>query len=574
MADGVDLSLSGLASGFDWKTLVAQLAQAERAPETRWLTQQRQIQQRNTAFGNLKTQLTTLQTRVAALKDATLYDSRTTQASDSTVASASAASGAVTGVFTFNITQLATASTLSGTPNVGNPLNSSSDVSSLILATAGFPTPVTGGTFTVNGQQISIATSDNLKGVFDKIATATNNQVTASYDPTSDKIKLSSTSPIVLGSATDTSNFLQVARLYNNGTGSVSSSLALGSIRLSATLANAGFTTPLSDGGSGAGQFTLNGVPISFNASQDTVADVLNRINSSAAGVTASYDVIQDRFVLASKAAGDMGIALQDTPGSNFLAATGLASGTLSRGKNLLFSVNGGATLTSQSNTITDASSGITGLSVTALKENASVTVTVASDTAKIKGTIQSFVDAYNQIQSFIDSQTASSTDAQGKVTAGILAGDSQAKDISSSLRSTAFSLLSGAAGAPSGLAALGYQTSGYNNSLTLSGSDQLDSALANHLPDLKQLFSDTTNGLAVKLDNLLTRTIGTDGSLIAHQNSLTKQSASIDGQIAALEKSIQAEQARMTKEFVAMETAQAKINQQLAYLTKTFSSQ
>ncbi|HWI58354.1 MAG TPA: flagellar filament capping protein FliD, partial [Bacillota bacterium] len=69
-------------------------------------------------------------------------------------------------------------------------------------------------------------------------------------------------------------------------------------------------------------------------------------------------------------------------------------------------------------------------------------------------------------------------------------------------------------------------------------------------------------------------RTIGTDGSLIAHQNSLTKQSASIDGQIAALEKSIQAEQARMTKEFVAMETAQAKINQQLAYLTKTFSSQ
>ncbi|WP_410962433.1 flagellar filament capping protein FliD, partial [Salmonella sp. SAL4355] len=76
------------------------------------------------------------------------------------------------------------------------------------------------------------------------------------------------------------------------------------------------------------------------------------------------------------------------------------------------------------------ASSGIAGLSVTALKANSTVSVTVASDTDKIKTAIKDFVDAYNKVQSLIDTQTASSTDAKGVVTAGLLAGDLDADQI------------------------------------------------------------------------------------------------------------------------------------------------
>src|SRR5205085_5259982 len=141
-------------------------------------------------------------------------------------------------------------------------------------------------------------------------------------------------------------------KLNNNGTGAISSSAALGIVKQSSALANANFATAVSDGGSGAGQFKINGVTINFNASTDTVLDVLARINNSAANVTASYDPINDRFQLTNKSTGDVGIALEDVTG-NFLAAAQLTTGTLGRGKNLLYTINGGGQLTSQSNTVT-----------------------------------------------------------------------------------------------------------------------------------------------------------------------------------------------------------------------------
>ena len=309
----------------------------------------------------------------------------------------------------------------------------------------------------------------------------------------------------------------------------------------------------------GAGEFKINGVSIAYSAGTDTVSDVINRINASTAGVTASYDAINDRFLLTSKATGDMGIALEDVTG-NFLAATGLAAGALTHGRNMIYTVNGSDPLISQSNTITESSSGIAGLSVTALKENSPVTVTVGSDTAKIKNAIQGFVDAYNKVQSLIDTQTASTTDAKGVVTAGILAGDSDADQIASTLRRTIYSPISGLSGTMKHLANLGIVTNGNDNNISLDDTDQLDSVLSGNLAGVKEFFSDATNGLSVSLDNYLTKTVGDDGTLVAHQNSLTKQSADIDQQIANMERIIADDKDRMTSQFVAMETAQAQM--------------
>ncbi len=568
---GIDLSLSGLASGFDWKSFIDQMIQVERAPEQTLRASQLALNRKNTTYGDIKSQLSAFQTSVQTLQAATLFDSRTAQTSDTTAATATATGGAALGAFVFNVTQLATASRITGTANAGSPLSQTNDVSALTLAAANFPIAVTAGTFTVNGRQITIATTDTLQQVFDKIAAATNNTVTAAYDSGIDRVVLSSSGEIVLGTATDSSNFLQAARLYNNGTGSVSSSQALGSVRLGSALSSANFSTAINDGGSGAGEFRINGVSIAFSAGTDTVGDVISRINASTAGVTASYDAINDRFLLTSKATGDMGIALEDVTG-NFLAATGLSAGTLAHGRNMIYTVNGSDPLISQSNTITESSSGIAGLSVTAFKENSPVTVTVSSDTAKIKNAIQGFVDAYNKVQSLIDTQTASTTDAKGVVTAGILAGDSDADQIASILRRTIYSPISGLSGTMKHLADLGIVTNGNDNNISLDDTDQLDSVLAGNLAGVKEFFSDATNGLSVSLDNFLTKTIGDDGTLVAHQNSLTKQSADIDQQIANMERIIQDDKDRMTSQFVAMETAQAKINQQLQFLSQQLS--
>ena len=565
----MELGVAGLASGFDWRALVDQISNVERSPQRGLLTEQNTLQQRNDAYTGIKTQLAVLQSRVDALKEPSLFEARLAATGDATIASASASAGAAQGSHAFDFVQLATAAQRLGSANVGAPLSATNDVSALTLSSAGFAGAVTAGTFTVNGQQITIATSDTLQSVFAQISTATGGAVAATYSAATDKISLSSGSEIVLGSATDTSNFLTLAKLHNHGDGSITSAGALGGIRSEGTLAGANFATAVSDGGSGAGAFKINGVSIAFSATGDSVKNVLDRINDSTAGVNASYDAVNDRFTLTNKATGDVGVALEDVTG-NFLAATGLSGGTLARGKDLVYTVDGGGQLTSQSNTITEASSGLAGLSVTALKVG-TTTVDVSSDTSKIKAAITSFLSDYNKMQSLIDTQTASSTDTKGKVTAGVLAAENDVSDLASRLRATANASVSGLTGTLKSLNDLGIVSNGDDNSLKLEDEDRLAAALTDNLSSVKAIFADGTNGLAVKLGAYLERTVGDDGTLPARQTNLTKQAAAIDTQVSDMERVVQANRQRLLDSFVAMETAQANISNQLKYLQKTF---
>jgi flagellar capping protein FliD len=59
-----DLGLSGLVSGLDWKTLVDQLADAERTPQTRLRTEQSTLSKQNTAYAAIQKELEAFRTRV------------------------------------------------------------------------------------------------------------------------------------------------------------------------------------------------------------------------------------------------------------------------------------------------------------------------------------------------------------------------------------------------------------------------------------------------------------------------------------------------------------------------------
>ena len=566
------LAVTGLASGVNWSTVVQQLGQAERAPETQWRNQQSVIAAQNAAYSTINTNLTALQRDARNLMDASFFNSVVATSASPAVASASVVSGTPAGNYAFNITQLATAAQINGAANVSQVLDPGGDPSTVTVGTAGFSTPVTAGTFTVNGAQITLAKTDSLKQVFDNIALATGNKVTASYSAVTDKITLTSSdgSPIVLGSATDTSNFLQDAQLFNNNSGTVASTSALGHVNTSAALNAADLKTAITDGGSGKGAFTINGVTINFNAGTDSVQSVLNTINESAAGVSAAYDPVNNKFVLVNKTTGDVGISLQDVTG-NFLAATGLAGGTLSHGKNLLYNLNGSAQqVVSQSNTIGSASSGILGLSVTALTTG-TTTVNVSSDTTTISNAIQKFVTDYNTAQSFITSQQAVTTAADGTVTPGTLTGDTNTNDIATRLRAlaTAVKAIAGTSGAVKQLSDLGFQTNGQDNTIALSNASTLTSLLTGNLNDVKALFSDSTNGLMAQLSSFIDNTIGENGSLTGRQSDLIKQSSGISTQIANLETKISNHMNQWNSAFQAMETAQARANQELTYLSQ-----
>ncbi|HEY0456222.1 MAG TPA: flagellar filament capping protein FliD, partial [Verrucomicrobiae bacterium] len=119
-------------------------------------------------------------------------------------------------------------------------------------------------------------------------------------------------------------------------------------------------------------------------------------------------------------------------------------------------------------------------------------------------------------------------------------------------------------------LDSLGIQSNGTDNTLTLSDSSKLDAALSSNLNAVKSLFTSQT-GIAATLSTYLNDTVGDSGTLVTKQNTLSKEISDIDTQVANLEKQVLANQNRMTQEFLAMEQAQSKSNQQLQFLQQHF---
>ena len=104
----MDLGLSGLASGFDWKSVVDQLVEVERAPQRRAQREQYNVSEKNRILGLIKDELTTLQNKSKTLKDSDLYQSRKSSVSDSTIGSSSVSAGAALGSYNFEFFQKAT----------------------------------------------------------------------------------------------------------------------------------------------------------------------------------------------------------------------------------------------------------------------------------------------------------------------------------------------------------------------------------------------------------------------------------------------------------------------------------
>lgn len=566
------IQLSGLASGFDWKSLVDQLMAVEQAPITRLQKEQTQNSQRSSALGDLQTKLTALQTAATGLSAENLFTGRTATSSTSgSTWSPSASPGTVAGNYTLSVSQLATAARRQGSADIGQPLSSTSDVSGLTLSTLRTGTAVTAGSFSVNGQKITVALTDSLQDVFDAIATATagNGDVTASYDSSTDRITLSGTGEITLGAANDTSNILRVLKVGNNGTGVVTSSGSLGSVKTTGAIAGAGLAASITAVDSaGDGSFSINGVSISYNVNSDSLSTIIKRINSSSAGVIATYDTSNDRLTLTNSTTGDIGIAMSEASGG-LLDALGIgAAGTLVRGLNAEFSINGGPTLTSASNTLDSTAHGVTGLSVTVDSETTQ-SIGVAADTATMKSKIQSFIDAYNAVQAFIDDKTRI-TSQDGTVTTSVLTSNREVQSWARDLRSLAFGAVSGLDGTIQRLADLGIDFTSGTSQLEIKDSAVLDTALRDKPADVEAFFQSASTGFAAKFDTRMTNLIDSNDQA---QENYTKANASIDQQIADIQRRLDQERDLMEQSFYRMEEAQAKLQQQSSALSNAFSS-
>lgn len=554
------ISVTGLISNsFDWKSVVDQLITIDSQPIARLQSEEAKNNDKLASLGALNSYLTDLSSSAIDLRSATLFKSRVATSSTSgSTWSLTPSDSATQGSYTIAVSQLATASKRVGASGVSASISATNDVSGTTLATLPTSTAITAGNFTVNGQTITVALTDSLQDVFDAISTATGGTVTASYDSTTDKVTLSSAGEIELGAVNDSSNFLSALRLANNGTGTVTSSGKLGSASLTATLASSRLAGALNADSNGDGSFTINGVSIGYNVNTDTLKTVLAKINSSGAGVTASYDATNDRFLLVNNSTGDIGIGANEVSGG-LADAMGLTSGSsLQRGNNAQFTVNGGDTITTTSNTLTSSQHGITGLSIK-VDSVGTQTITVAANTTKMKAALQDFIDKFNAVQALIESETAVTTGADGKVVSATLGGNQEVERWGTKLRSLAFQSISGLSSTVDRLDDLGIDFDSISSQLKIKDEAKLDAALRDNSDDIAGFFNNTSTGFAQQFSTYLTNLLSASSGALATQSAtLTNQNKDIEAQIATLNRRLEDQRTQLTNAFLAMQNAQS----------------
>jgi flagellar hook-associated protein 2 len=103
------VTASGIGSGLDINSIVSQLVNAERAPqENRLASKEAIIQARLSAYGSLKSALSSFQSSLSALKDADTFGKRSATSSEPTVFSATSTTSAAAGIYSVQVEQLAT----------------------------------------------------------------------------------------------------------------------------------------------------------------------------------------------------------------------------------------------------------------------------------------------------------------------------------------------------------------------------------------------------------------------------------------------------------------------------------
>jgi flagellar hook-associated protein 2 len=269
--------------------------------------------------------------------------------------------------------------------------------------------------------------------------------------------------------------------------------------------------------GSGSSSTTVD-IPV--DSTNNTLDGLASYINGQNLGVSAS--VIQDangaRLALVSKVTGLAG-DLTVTANTTDLALT-----KSSTGRNASLTIDG-VPISSAGNTVTGALAGVT-LNLASAPQGAEVILTVGPDTNSATQAISDFVAAYNSVTTAINGQFAFNTATN---TAGPLAGDSSLRFLQSSLLSDVTYSITGNNGFVN-LASIGVDMAN-DGTLTID-STKLGDALANHFPDVQNLFqaSSGATGLAFNFGtDLKSLTDSTQGilNLELSQNKNTQQALS-----------------------------------------------
>lgn len=301
---------------------------------------------------------------------------------------------------------------------------------------------------------------------------------------------------------------------------------------------------------------------ISF-ASDDTIEDVVTKINAMDLGVTASiFDTGSGstpyRISLVSTANGSAGEMLLDSSqfGLSFYEIVSAKDAVLQVGSSDV--PGAGVLVTSTSNRFEDVVGGVE-LTINDIS-NSPVTVTVDSTDSELLSNVNLFVDQYNKLRDKLDELT--SFDDNTMVT-GLLFGTNEALQIESRLTRVLTDRFFGV-GSIQSLEQLGI-------SLDQEGRLELDEtklqeAFADDPDAVQQFFTDENYGFAARLDAVVESLAGEGNSLLLSRNDvLQRRIDEYTDKIDFYNQRLASERERLLKYYYSTELAISKIQSNLS---------
>lgn len=563
--------ISGLVSGLDTAKIIDTLMSVEKQPLKQLQDQQTLIQTRKQAYADLSAKLSALRTKTLGLMLSTNTQARTATSTNTGVAIATASPATALQQITLNVLQTATKTLVSSSAAIGQPIDPT-----VTLATAGFGTTPTSGTFSINNVPITIdVNTDTLNSVMTKINSSAAG-VTATLS--GNQLQLSSnTGPITMGVVGDTSNFLQSTQLAASSsvfdgvmTWTNTSAGGLGVMQPTSKLQSARFNTPLATPPSPpSGSFTINGVNFTWDGSTDTLNDIISRINTSAAKVTASYDPNTDKFSLVAKDTGPAAISLADTSG-NLLDALGVSGAVQQYGQTAQYTINGGPVQSSTSNVVSNAVSGVT----LTLKGTGATTIDIAQDIAKSVSNVKDWVQAYNDALGLLRQDLAVDPSTNKP---SIFTGNAMIQSIEARLHQLPSQVATGLGTAYTDLTGIGISTGpigsapGSTNQLVLD-ENKLTQALQQDPNAVASLLT-AASGPITSLNSYLLGMTSYTGPLGSSQTAADQQLSQLNSRMQSLQTRINQRQAALEKKFADLESAMAKLQAQSAQLAGQLGS-
>ncbi len=632
------MRLSGLASGMDTDTVVKQMLAAERAKIEKIEAKVQIGEWKTEAYreitGSLQSFYSTYfdTTSPLNLKSANSFASFATSytnATSSNYVTLTGVTGAQAGNYSITELRTATSATLTG-GNVSKDVESGTinltDLTNMIGDNKLF--------ISVNGRSnfISIPTDGSITSVTE-LKTALQQEINNAFgadkinvelNSASDGIKFSAVRPTDTFSISTDSPALSVLGL--------DSSNLSNKIDLEANVSDLtnSLGTTLTTGAGNIIAFTINGTSFSFDASQKSIKDIINEVNTNAKlNVTMKYDVTKNSFSIKSNGTGTMEkLDITDTTG-NFMSAMGITGSSAGTDASVTFS--DGTKIVRSSNSFTY--DGITynikqdftaGTDVVSGKVTEPIEATITADSTKTFEYIKGFVDKYNELIEKInnklteekyrnysplsDDQKSQMTKEQiekweEKAKSGMLKNDSILTGILADLRTTLYSSVESTG---ISLSSIGITTSSdykKNGKLEINEA-KLKDALTNKSEEIKNLFtksSDITyyesldspsakskrykeSGLAQRISDVIQDAIrtstdkngykgtllekaGISGDRSEFTNSLFKEMMDFEEIIAEMNSKLTSREDALYAKFTAMETALSKLNEQQNYL-------